>query len=69
MQGRWESADDAWRAQYREYVEYTTEQNIAQFSSAVSEQALLDSFTIIDLVFFLLAVVSAWKIGSGSGGE
>ena len=67
--GRWESADDAWRTQYREFVEYTHKQSLAQFSSAVSEQALLDSFTIIDLVFFLLAVVSAWKIGSGSGGE
>lgn len=67
--GRWELADDAWRTQYREYVEYTYKRSLSQNSADASEQVLLESIDIIDLVFFLLAVVSAWKIGSGSGGE
>ena len=64
--GCWESADTAWRDQYREYVEYQTKENLAQFKSEFSEQVLMESLDLFDLLFGFLAVASAWAIGSGS---
>ena len=65
--GQWESGDEAWRAQYREFVEYETEKNLAAFADEVSGDVLFENLDLFDLIFFLLAVITAWKIGSGDG--
>ncbi len=64
---QWTDADQAWRDQYRTYVEYQTKEHLAAFKNEVSELALIEGIGIFDIIFFLLAIVSAWKIGSGGG--
>lgn len=68
-QDQWDRGGPEYQAQYRTYVEHERRQNLAAFADVASEQALLENIDLLDMVFFLLAVVSAWKIGSGTGGE
>jgi len=66
---QWNRGDEAYRQQYRNYVEHTVKTNMAEFVNDVSEDALLANIDLFDMLFFLLAIVSAWKIGSGGGGD
>lgn len=40
---------------------------MAEFVNDVSEEALFANIDLFDMLFFLLAIISAWKIGSGGG--
>ena len=64
---QWNRGDEAYRQQYRTYVQHTVETNMAEFVNDVSEDALLANIDLFDMLFFLLAIISAWKIGSGGG--
>ena len=68
-QARWDNADDNYRAQHREYVEAKVETMMAELKSIVVEQGFLQSFTLWDLLWLGLAVASAWRIGTGTGGD
>jgi phosphate/sulfate permease len=62
---RWDNAGPDWQAQQREYVEYVTKENFAAMKDEVSSSALLENLDLLDMVFFLFAVLTAYGIGSG----
>lgn len=65
---RWTTAGPDWQDQHRTYVEYQVAQNIASFKDEASEGILLESLGILDALFFLLAVATAYQVGSGGTG-
>lgn len=68
-QARWDNADESYRAQHRAYVEALTDQARDAVRGYIVERGFLESFTAWDLLWLGLAVLSAWRIGSGGGGE
>src|SRR5688572_28049057 len=64
--GRWERADEAWRGQFREYAKGKMKHNVEAFAAAVRGDGFIESFGALDIVFFLLAVATAYGIGSGA---
>ncbi|HZW10712.1 MAG TPA: hypothetical protein VFF69_12480 [Phycisphaerales bacterium] len=68
---RWRSADETYRAEHRAYVEASMASMMAEFKSMMVQEGFLASFTPRDGLWLLLAVASAWGIGSGrhTGGE
>jgi hypothetical protein len=65
---RWDRADEAWRDQFREYARGKMKQGSEQLAAALREEGFIASFGLLDVVFFLLAVASAYGIGSGTSG-
>lgn len=67
---RWERADEAWRNEYRQYARAKLKHEFQQVVGELRDQTFLESFEVIDIVFFLFAVISAYGIGAGiEGGD
>lgn len=66
---RWDNGGPSWQASYRDYAQQTIAHNVQAFASAFKSEGFLQSFSPFDLLFFALAVVSAYGIASGAGGE
>jgi 3-hydroxybutyryl-CoA dehydrogenase len=65
--GRWEymlpSEQDEYRTAHIEYVEG----NVEQFRDTVVKEGFKESFGVLDIVFFGLAIASAFKLGASGG--
>lgn len=66
---RWDNADETYKARHREYVQAERDNSIRQFKADVVEQGFMESFTLWDLLWFGLAIATAWQIGSGSSSD
>jgi hypothetical protein len=66
---QWGSADNAWRAQYREYVEYEVRQMVTEDANAVSERVPFEELDYFNFIIVAIAALMAGCIGSGSGFE
>lgn len=65
---RWDRADEAWRGSFREYAKGKMKHNIEAATSVMTEEGFLASFSLFDALWLVLAVGSAYAIGSGSTG-
>ncbi len=66
---RWDGMDQKARDAYCQSVEEQRREAIAAFSNAVTQQGFQASFSPWDILWALLAIGSAYKIGSGSGSD
>jgi phosphate/sulfate permease len=66
---KWNSMSAAEKEEYRENVRQQAEVNIAAYASDMRKEGFIGSFGIIDIVFFLLAILTAYKIGSKTDTE
>lgn len=66
---RWDRADEAWRGQFREYARGKMKQNVDAMAAVFRERGFIESFGLMDVLFFFLAVASAFGIGSGASGS
>lgn len=69
MLARWNALSPDDIEQRRAYLTEESKQSLSQLKSMVADEAFTESFSILDALWFLLAVGSAYKIGSGSGDE
>lgn len=60
----WEGMSTQEREQYRDQVEENVRTNIEAFFSSISTTGFLSSFGVMDLLFFGLAVATAFKIAT-----
>ena len=67
--GRWDRGGPSWQSQYREYAEQKIALNMKDAIAAAKEEGFMASFNAFDILFFGLAVVSAYGIASGAGGD
>ncbi|NIP57093.1 MAG: hypothetical protein GWM92_03100 [Gemmatimonadetes bacterium] len=69
-EARWAGMNERERANFRADVEETTRANLTaqlpEIRSAISQGAFAGSFAAMDLVFFGLAMVTAWGVASGT---
>ena len=72
-ESRWSAMSAEEQAQYRADLELYIRDNItaglSQFRGEVAKEGFFQSFSPIDGIFFLLAIVTAFKIGSGGSSE
>ncbi len=66
---KWNSMSAEEKEEYRENVRQQAEVNIAEYASEMRKEGFIGSFGIIDIVFFLLAIATAYKIGSKTDTE
>lgn len=66
---RWESADDSYKTEHRAFVESRVADFVANKKSEMVQQGFLEVLSLWDLLWLGLAVFSAWRIGSGGGGD
>jgi len=64
---RWDSMPDADRTQYQESRRAERVEKLEEFRSVFREEAFKRSFGPFDLLWFGLAMMTAFKIGKGSG--
>ena len=57
---------DAYRAQLADMIRQNIEENFAAFRTEIKRDGFSASFGPLDIVFILLAVVTAFKIGRGT---
>jgi hypothetical protein len=73
VQARWRAMDATAQSQYVASVKAQTEHMAEQLSSAIREEGFLQSFGLLDIVFALLAIGTAFTLGAGGslggGGE
>ena len=61
---RWEQMPDADRQAYRESLGEQVRKNIEESYAQISQEAFFGSFAAMDLLFFGLAIVTAYKIAA-----
>ncbi len=68
----WREASDRWGAMaadqqedYRDGIVKEYHADVSQFRSAVTAEAFKDSFGVFDIIFFLLGIATAYKVGAG----
>jgi hypothetical protein len=66
---RWETMSDAERDEFRRGIERMVSDNLTQVLADARSQGFKASFGILDIVFFLLAIVTAYKLGAGGRRE
>lgn len=66
---RWNSMSAAEKEEYRQNVRQQAEANIAVYASGLRKEGFLGSFGVIDIIFFGLAIVTAYKIASRTESE
>ncbi|MBX3383155.1 MAG: hypothetical protein KF864_06565 [Phycisphaeraceae bacterium] len=67
MLTRWNALAPEDIEQRREFLTEESKQSLSQAKSLVAEDAFTESFSLFDALWFILAIGSAYKIGSGSG--
>jgi hypothetical protein len=67
----WNLAEVAWndmneyeKAEYKNYVEEQMDSNKKVFMAEVRKEGFIESFGVIDVIFFVLAVATAYKIAA-----
>lgn len=66
---RWDDGGPSYQATYRDYVQQRAAHDFQAAIAGVKDEGFFASFSPFDLLFFGLAVVSAYGIASGAGGE
>lgn len=70
---RWNAMSVEDQAQYRQGIEdeirVNFSENLDSMRSEASSQGFIQSFGLFDILFFVLAIGTAYRIGSGGGGE
>lgn len=66
---RWQSMSATEQASYRDAIQNNIKASMASFASAIESEGFFQSFGLLDLLFFGLAVVTAFKIGTGMAGD
>lgn len=68
----WREASDRWSGMsvdeqddYRAGIVKEYHANVSHFRSVITNEAFKDSFGFIDIIFFLLGIVTAYKLGAG----
>lgn len=69
MLTRWNAMTPEDREQRRRWMDGQAKKAMASMGNEVTSEGFLASFSLFDALWFLLAVGSAYRIGSGSGGE
>ncbi len=64
----WNRAGADWQEQHRTYVISQMKAEMDEFKNVVSDEAFMESFNWLDIIFFLLAIATAYQLGSGGGG-
>ena len=68
-EARWSALSDTERAAYRADLEESIRVNITAglplYRADIAKQGFLNSFSPMDAIFFLLAIVTAFKLGAG----
>ncbi|MEN8127491.1 MAG: hypothetical protein ABFR90_06755 [Planctomycetota bacterium] len=67
----WAQAEQTWedmppekKDEFKEEVRQQVEKNIASFTADVRKEGFISSFSFFDVIFFFLAIGTAYKIGS-----
>lgn len=61
---KWNSMSAEEKEAFRQNVRQQAEANIAMYASGLRKEGFLGSFGVIDIIFFGLAIVTAYKIAS-----
>jgi hypothetical protein len=62
----WEGMSDEEKQEFKKVVHEQALKNVNEMAASYREEGFLASFGAIDVIFFLLAIVTAYKIGSKS---
>ncbi len=62
----WNARTDEEKAEFRKAVEEQVNENIRLFASEARGEGFLESFGIIDIIFFFLAIGTAYKVATKS---
>ncbi|MDI1290706.1 MAG: hypothetical protein PSX37_12245, partial [bacterium] len=68
-EARWKTMTPEAQEEYRVGVEEQNKIMFESFRTEVTSSAFMDSFALWDVLWVILAVLSAFKIGSGAGGS
>lgn len=66
---RWSSMSAEEQEEYRASVEEHISDNIQKFVNIAKKEGFIGSFGLFDVIFFLLAIVTAYKVGSKADTE
>ena len=62
----WLGMSDDDKAEFKEQVRQQAAENISEYASGLRQEGFLASFGAMDVLFFFLAIATAYKIGSKS---
>jgi phosphate/sulfate permease len=60
----WNDMDEEERDEFKVSVRQQIDTNVKTLASEVKKQGFIESFSVIDIVFFILAVLTAYKMGA-----
>lgn len=73
VESRWKGmtpdAQTAYIESVKAHSKHMSKQAVASISDQVSKQGFIESFSLFDLLWFGLAIMTAFKIGTGFGGD
>lgn len=60
----WSSTSEEERAEFKTEVQAQVDANVQAFASSIKKDGFLASFGAFDVIFFVLAIATAYKVGS-----
>ena len=66
---RWKAMEPAAQESFKEDLRRSMSAELKAFASSIEGSAFKDSFSGYDVLWFILALLSAFRIGSGNGGS
>jgi phosphate/sulfate permease len=69
LETRWTSMTPAQHEEYVAFAQYARDEAFTAFKADVKDKVFKDSFGLFDIIWGILALITAFKVGSGLSGD